>query len=123
MSSAASGTMRSYAVPTTDGVSVDKENEVILVRWQNAIYAFALSCPHQNTALRWNDHDKEFQCPKHHSTFKPDGAYIEGRAQRAMDRLAIERDVTGGIVVNVEKLIQHDTDANAWASAVVKLAA
>ena len=49
------GSMRSYAVPATDGAQIDRENEVILVRWQNAVYAFDLSCPHQNTALRWDD--------------------------------------------------------------------
>src|SRR5437870_10388733 len=49
------GPTRSYPIPSTDGVSIDRENEVILVRWQNAIYAFALSCPHQNTALRWEE--------------------------------------------------------------------
>ena len=26
----------------------------ILVRWSDQVYAFNLSCPHQNTALRWN---------------------------------------------------------------------
>src|SRR5438094_138208 len=42
------GSTRSYPVPATDGAMVDKGNEVIVVRWQDAVYAFALSCPHQN---------------------------------------------------------------------------
>src|SRR5690348_12409843 len=50
--------VKRYAVPAADGVSIDKDAEVILVRWQNAVYAFALSCPHQNTALRWVDADQ-----------------------------------------------------------------
>ena len=62
---ATGGALRSYPIPATDGVSIDKQNEVILVRWQNAIYAFALSCPHQNTALRWEEDNRIFQCPKH----------------------------------------------------------
>ena len=41
-----------YPVPAEDGVQIDKDNQVILVRWQNMAYAFNLSCPHQNTALR-----------------------------------------------------------------------
>jgi len=119
---AARGQTRAYAIPAKDGAEIDKDNEVIVVRWQNAVYAFALSCPHQNTALRWNEKDKEFQCPKHHSTFKPDGGYIEGRSQRAMDRLAIGQDPAGGVVVNVEKLIQIDKDPSGWAAAMVKVA-
>jgi arsenite oxidase small subunit len=117
-----SGTTHSYTVPPADGAQIDKDNEVILVRWQNAIYAFSLSCPHQNTALRWDDRDHTFQCPKHHSKFTAAGAYIadSGRATRNMDRLAIRRD-GAGVTVDVDKLYQEDTDGPQWASAVVKL--
>src|SRR5512146_2225105 len=44
-----------YPVPATDGAQIDRDNQVIIVRWQNVGYAFNLSCPHQNTALRWDD--------------------------------------------------------------------
>src|SRR4051812_20858865 len=54
------GTRRSdetvtYAIPATDGAQIDKKHEVILVRWQGVMYAFDLSCPHQNTALKWEE--------------------------------------------------------------------
>ena len=74
---------KSYAIPATDGVSIDKDEDVILVRWMDVVYAFALSCPHQNTALRWNDGEHQFQCPKHHSKYRPDGTFISGRATRS----------------------------------------
>ena len=111
-----------YAIPAADGVQIDKSNDVILVRWQNAMYAFDLSCPHQNTALRWEDGDHGFECPKHHSRFKADGAYIEGsgRATRNMDRFAISRDGSQ-VKVDLDKLYQDDTDAAAWAAATIKL--
>jgi nitrite reductase/ring-hydroxylating ferredoxin subunit len=116
------GDAHTYPVPAADGATVDKANEVILVRWQDAVYAFALSCPHQNTALKWDDRDHGFQCPKHHSRFQPDGNYIEGsgRATRNMDRFAVSRDATG-ITVNLDKLFQEDTDAAEWSAAVVRL--
>ena len=41
----------SYAIPAADGAQIDKKNEVILVRWQGSIYAFNLSCPHQNSRV------------------------------------------------------------------------
>src|SRR2546423_12704810 len=75
---------KTYAIPAADGVEIDKDADVILVRWQNAVYAFNRSCPHQNTALRWEDGPHEFQCPKHHSKYKPDGTFITGRATRSM---------------------------------------
>src|SRR5437868_68922 len=42
----AKGQTRSYAIPAADGAQIDKQNEVILVRWQEMLYAFSLSCPH-----------------------------------------------------------------------------
>lgn len=115
-------TIKSYAIPAGDGVQIDKDNDVILARWHDVIYAFNLSCPHQNTALRWEPGDNDFQCPKHHSRFQPDGTYIEGsgRATRAMDRLGIQL-AGANIVVDLDKLYQQDTDEAQWTAAVVKL--
>jgi nitrite reductase/ring-hydroxylating ferredoxin subunit len=116
------GNARDYSVPIADGAQIDKDNQVILVRWQNAIYAFNLSCPHQNTALRWDEEDHGFQCPKHHSRFQADGEYVphSGRATRNMDRFAIERSGSG-VSIDLNKLYQQDTDAALWEAAVVKL--
>ena len=110
-----------YAIPASDSVQIDKENEVILVRSQNVVYAFNLSCPHQNTALRWNEGAKEFQCPKHKSKYTPQGAFISGRATRGMDRFAIRRQGTS-VVVNVDELYQEDENGAEWKSALVRLA-
>ena len=117
------GSMRTYTVPAGDGAQIDKDNDVILVRWQNAVFAFNLSCPHQNTALKWDERDHAFQCPKHHSRFQPDGAYIagSGRATRNMDRFAIQRDASGGVSVNLDKLYEEDKDAAAWAAAMLRV--
>jgi Rieske Fe-S protein len=111
-----------YAIPALDGAQVDKRNEVILVRWQNAIYAFNLSCPHQNTALKWNDSDKGFTCPKHHSRFTASGDYIadSGRATRNMDRFAIVRD-GAGIRVDLDKLYEADKETAEWTAAFIKV--
>ena len=115
---------KSYAIPAADGTVIDKANEVVLTRWQNKVYAFGLACPHQNTALRWSDKEHQFECPKHHSRFEPDGVYIKdsGRATRAMDRLPIHRD-GNNIVVTLDKLYQEDEDEAAWKAAVVNLSA
>ncbi len=113
---------KSYAIPAADGAQIDKDNAVILARWHDVVYAFNLSCPHQNTALRWEPDDNDFQCPKHHSRFQPDGTYIEGsgRATRAMDRLAIQR-AGANVVVDLDRLYQQDTDELQWIAALVKL--
>lgn len=103
-----------------DGVSIDKANEVILVRHGGSVYAFALSCPHQNTALRWNADEGRFQCPKHKSRYQPDGTFISGRATRNMDRLPIRRE-GGNVVVDVDRMFESDKDEAGWKAAVVAL--
>jgi Rieske Fe-S protein len=109
---------RTYPVPSADGVQIDKDGEVILARAGKSVWAFALSCPHQNTALRWDAGGNRFQCPKHKSRYRPDGTFIEGRATRSMDRYAVR--LTGAtVVVDVDKLYQEDTDNAAWKQAVV----
>ncbi len=109
-----------YAIPVADGVQIDRQNEVILARYQNVIYAFNLSCPHQRTALRWNDTAKQFQCPKHHSKYDPKGDFITGRATRGMDRLAITRQ-GANIVVDIDTMFKEDEDTPQWNAAMVKL--
>ncbi len=115
------GQTRSYAIPAVDGAQIDKANEVILVRWQDSLYAFSLSCPHQNTTLKWDEREHAFNCPKHHSKFQPNGTYVadSGRATRNMDRFAISRDASG-VVVDLDKLYEQDKDAE-WAAAAVRL--
>jgi nitrite reductase/ring-hydroxylating ferredoxin subunit len=115
-----SGAGPTYPLPSADGVQIDRDNQVILVRWQNAVYAFNLSCPHQNTALRWDEADARFQCPKHHSKYQPDGTFISGRATRNMDRLSIQRDAST-IVVDVDTMHKSNEDQAGWAAAVVRL--
>ena len=114
------GANPSYPIPAADGASIDKENQVILVRWNNALYAFNLSCPHQNTALRWRDDDKEFQCPKHHSKYQPNGTFISGRATRNMDRFSLTRS-GNEVVVDVNAMHKSDADPAGWNAAVIEL--
>lgn len=107
-----------YPLPASDGVSIDKKEGVIIARHAGVVYAFALSCPHQNTALRWNDGNGTFQCPRHKSKYQADGVFISGRATRAMDRFAVHR-AGDTIVVDLDHLYQQDDNAAEWASAKV----
>jgi nitrite reductase/ring-hydroxylating ferredoxin subunit len=109
-----------FALPAADGVFIDRKNEVIVARAANQVYAFTLSCPHQNTALRWNASEHKFQCPKHHSQYTPDGTFIDGRATRSMDRFAVQRQ-GDNLVVNLDKIFESDKDPNGWKAAEIAL--
>jgi nitrite reductase/ring-hydroxylating ferredoxin subunit len=110
--------MATYPFPAADGVYIDSKKEVIVTRSAGQVYAFMLACPHQNTALRWNQKDQKFQCPKHHSQYRPDGTFIDGRATRAMDRFAVKHE-GANLVVNLDKVYEDDRDHAGWTAAAV----
>jgi Rieske Fe-S protein len=110
-----------YPIPAADGALIDRDNELVLARWQNAVYAFSINCPHQNTVLRWDEADSRFLCPRHHSQYRPDGSFIQGRATRGMARMAIQR-AGNSVVVDSDRVYEEDTDTAEWNAALVKLA-
>lgn len=112
------GNSASYPVPDADGATIDPDNEVIIVRYHNVGYAFALSCPHQNTGLKWLGDEGRFQCPKHKSKYAPDGTFLSGRATRSMDRYAVRKDGSN-IAVNIDTLYEQDKQKAQWESAFV----
>jgi nitrite reductase/ring-hydroxylating ferredoxin subunit len=117
---AAAGNELKYPIPAADGATVDRDNGVIVVRAQNKVFAFNLSCPHENAAVRWKSALGRFECSRHDSVYTPAGVYTSGRATRNMDRFPVRRD-GGSLVVDVSKLVQSDKDKAAWEAAVTSL--
>jgi nitrite reductase/ring-hydroxylating ferredoxin subunit len=107
-----------YPFPAADGVTIDRKQQVIIVRTQGHVYAFNLSCPHENTALKWLPKDMRFQCPKHESRYQPNGTFMSGRATRNMDRLTIRRD-GDALFADLSHIIKSDTDPAGWAAATI----
>lgn len=107
-----------YPVPQDDGVHIDRDKEIILVRYKGMIAAFALSCPHQRAMLHWRQKDQIFRCSKHHSEYSPTGVYLKGRATRNMDRYAISIQ-NGQVVVDKSTVFHSDDDPQGWAAAEV----
>lgn len=119
-----SRTAKSYPIPSADGVSIDKKESVIIARYKDRAYCFSLACPHQNTALRWEERNNRFQCPKHKSRYQPDGVFIEGRATRGLDRFAVSREgQSSQMVVNLDAMYRQDHHPAQWESAFLQLAA
>jgi len=114
------GAELTYPVPAADGATVDRENGVIVVRYQGKAFAFNLSCPHESAAVRWKAAVSRFECSRHDSRYEPNGVYTSGRATRNMDRFGIRRN-GDTLVVDVSTLIQSDTQKARWESAVVVL--
>jgi Rieske Fe-S protein len=114
------GSERRYPIPAADSVNVDRAVSLIVVRFQNHVYVFSLSCPHQNNAVKWVQKDLQFQCTKHDSHYQPDGLHVSGRATRNMDRYLIRRD-GDSVVVDLHQWVQSDKDPGGWAAAAITL--
>jgi nitrite reductase/ring-hydroxylating ferredoxin subunit len=118
VSGAGAGPERRYPIPAADGVDIDRKASVIVVRFSGHAFAFALSCPHQNAAVKWVAKNHRFQCTKHDSEYKPDGVYVTGHATRNLDRFPVRRD-GDELVVDLSRVYHSDADAADWAAAMV----
>jgi len=114
------GSVISYPVPDADGVTIDRKEQVIVVRFEQHAYVFNLACPHENTALRWKERAGHFRCPRHESQYQPDGTFISGRATRNMDRFAVTKS-GDRLEVDLDRLYRSDEQPQEWAAAVVSL--
>lgn len=109
-----------YPLPTADGATIDAANKVILVRFEGKVHAFSLECPHRKESVEWQPDNGRFFCPKHKSTFKPEGTLIQGKAERNLDRFAVRLEADK-VVVDTGQMIRSDREAEAWGSAVVSI--
>jgi nitrite reductase/ring-hydroxylating ferredoxin subunit len=112
------GDDKTYPIPAADGVTVDRTAQVIIVRANGHVYAFALSCPHQNAAVKWDTKLNQFVCTKHDSHYQADGLHTAGRATRNMDRFPIRRE-GNTLHVDTAHVFQSDKDPAGWAAATV----
>jgi len=114
------GDSTTYPIPATDGVNVDKKNDTMVARVGGKLFVFARTCPHQNTALKWLDKDKRFQCPKHDSKYTPEGVFMEGRATRSLDRFAVRKE-GNTVIADLDKLFEEDKSRAEWAAAFISV--
>jgi Rieske Fe-S protein len=112
------GDDRSYPIPAADGVTIDKNSQVIIVRSNGHVFAFALSCPHQEAAVKWVPQHNQFECTKHDSHYQADGTHTSGRATRNLDRFPVKKD-GNTLHVDTAHVFQSDKDAAGWAAATV----
>ena len=112
--------LRTYPLPSEGAVSVDVGNDVVLVRWENRVYAFSLRCPHRGTRLEWHANERNLYCPKHKARFLANGAHVSGRHARDLDRYDITRE-GNAVLVDLGALRRVDQDHERWRMAVVNL--
>ena len=112
------GKEKTYPIPATDGVNIDRGSSAMIVRYVNRVYAFSMACPHENAAVKWVAKDRRFYCTKHDSQYTPDGTYQTGHATRNLDRFPIRKDGTS-VVVSLDRVFHSDANKDSWTSAEV----
>lgn len=111
---------RAYPLPTADGVSVDADNRVALVRVNHQLFAFSLECPHRGRVLEWIDSEHRFYCSKHKARFTANGQHASGRHTPDLDRFAL-RVQQNRVIVSVDRVLAVDSTPAEWAGAVVRV--
>jgi Rieske Fe-S protein len=109
---------RLYAIPASDGVTVDEAESVVFARWQGKLFAFSIKCPHRGEIVEWHASERQMYCPKHKARWTPGGDWVSGRQTRDLDRYALRRD-GGRVAITVDQPLRADLHADAWAAAAL----
>jgi Rieske Fe-S protein len=118
IAAAGAGKEKTYPIPASDSVNVDRGNSLVVVRYQNHVYAFSLACPHEQAAVKWVEKQRRFFCTKHDSQYTPDGTYQTGHATRNLDRFPVRKE-GASLIVSLDRVFHSDANQAAWTSATI----
>ncbi len=87
------------------GVSTkfQQSNRIWVVRDSSSIYVLFARCTHLGCTPDWKEAENKFKCPCHGSGFDTEGINFEGPAPRPLERVHVELDAEGRIVVDRAK--------------------
>lgn len=68
----------------------EKTSAWVLRTGDREVVAYTPLCTHLGCAYHWDDHNKNFLCPCHTSTFGLDGKVLTGPAPRPLDRYLVK---------------------------------
>ena len=88
-----------YGVILVDG-RWKARHRFFVVRERERIYAISARCVHLGCTVNWFEDTRIFKCPCHGSEYHSNGDNFAGPAPRALDRLRIELNAEGQIVVD-----------------------
>lgn len=78
-------------------------HRIWVVRDASGIFVIEAKCTHLGCTPDWKDSENKFKCPCHGSGFDPEGRNFEGPAPRPLERLHVELDPEGRILVDASR--------------------
>jgi cytochrome b6-f complex iron-sulfur subunit len=76
------------------------QHRFYVVRERDRIYALSARCAHLGCTVNWFGEGRTFKCPCHGSEYRGNGLNFAGPAPRPLERLRIERNLDGELVVD-----------------------
>jgi Rieske Fe-S protein len=117
---AGSAKEKTYPIPASDGVNIDRGSSLMIVRYANHVYAFSMACPHEQAAVKWVAKERRFYCTKHDSQYTADGIYRTGHATRNLDRFPLRKEGES-VVVSLDRVFHSDANKAAWDAATIEV--
>ena len=112
----ASGDERRYPIPAADSVNVGSCRAVDRRAVAGPRFVFALSCPHQNNAVKWLR--RIIGSSARSTTRSTTGRRVHGRPFDPQPRHVIRHE-NDSVVVDLHRSNQFDKDPAAWAAATL----
>ncbi len=84
-----------------------KDLRFFVVREKNRIYALYARCPHLGCTVNWFSGIRTYKCPCHGSEFHSNGVNFAGPSPRPLDRLHIQINAAGNIVVDTDRIYAY----------------
>ncbi len=90
------------------GVSTmfQQSHRIWVVRDSSSLYVILARCTHLGCTPDWREAENKFKCPCHGSGFDIEGVNFEGPAPRPLQRVQVELDGEGRIVVDKSRLYE-----------------
>lgn len=98
--------------PTDFGFGVSAQfqqsQRIWVVRDSSSLYVILARCTHLGCTPDWSESENKFKCPCHGSGFDTEGINFEGPAPRPLQRVHVQLDGEGEIVVDKGRLYESD---------------
>lgn len=102
----------SIGYPTDFAPGVDtrfqQERGIWVVRDAQGLFVLLAKCTHLGCTPDWKETDNKFKCPCHGSGFDMEGVNFEGPAPRPLDRVLVEVDAEGRLIVDKAVMFPYE---------------
>lgn len=93
-------------------IILDRQGLVWLVKDEKGFYALDRRCSHLGCLVQWDEEQKRFICPCHHSKYGPDGRVLAGPASHPMVPVKLRADRKGNLIADTTTVVSKEQRFN-----------